>query len=393
MGNGIDLLRGGTHFLNGLGAGTDFLHQLEELQELQLLHELGDSFQRAAGGISPNMLASMLQNGSIAGPLMMPGPNMGNCNCPHNYAMPQMVDFGASPAPSFSAASLYQRAQGSMFERFLKSNPFARQQVEMAMGGRIMPDGVDDGRMAIMPFGNGHFPAGGAQNNSFAQAAQIFAQMGRGGSPLDQLTGGGHSQFHGMMLNALSSLFGSMGQGQVTQQAGSAIQSVNGQSPFVDWFGPPGNPQLNGQGQGAGFNANGPFQPGQVGQNQEQFGLSESDGSDISGVLNDKSLTVEDKVTLMIMLIMQKMDKDIEKQAQEINKLQQQQSKQGGGGGGGKGGGKGGGGGGGGSDKSIDVETMKLKRLIDKRSQMFDMLRQIIDKYNQTAKGIIDSMR
>ena len=31
-------------------------------------------------------------------------------------------------------------------------------------------------------------------------------------------------------------------------------------------------------------------------------------------------------------------------------------------------------------------------RMIDKRSQMFDMLRQIIDKYNQTAKGIIDSM-
>jgi len=44
------------------------------------------------------------------------------------------------------------------------------------------------------------------------------------------------------------------------------------------------------------------------------------------------------------------------------------------------------------SSPSIDVETMKLKRMIDKRSQMFDMLRQIIDKYNQTAKGIIDSM-
>ena len=41
---------------------------------------------------------------------------------------------------------------------------------------------------------------------------------------------------------------------------------------------------------------------------------------------------------------------------------------------------------------SIDVETLKLKRLIDKRSQMFDMLRQIIDRYNETAKGIIDSI-
>ena len=44
------------------------------------------------------------------------------------------------------------------------------------------------------------------------------------------------------------------------------------------------------------------------------------------------------------------------------------------------------------STVSLDVETMKLKRLIDKRSQMFDVLRQIIEKYNQTAKGIIDSM-
>ena len=40
----------------------------------------------------------------------------------------------------------------------------------------------------------------------------------------------------------------------------------------------------------------------------------------------------------------------------------------------------------------IDVESMRLKRLIDKRSQMFDMLRQVIDKYNQTAKGMIDSV-
>ena len=44
------------------------------------------------------------------------------------------------------------------------------------------------------------------------------------------------------------------------------------------------------------------------------------------------------------------------------------------------------------SSVSIDVETMKLKRLIDKRSQAFDMLRQIIDRYNQTAKGIIDTI-
>jgi hypothetical protein len=42
---------------------------------------------------------------------------------------------------------------------------------------------------------------------------------------------------------------------------------------------------------------------------------------------------------------------------------------------------------------TLDGETMKLKRLIDRRSQMFDMLRQIVDAYNRTANGIIDNMR
>src|SRR5688572_7321258 len=120
-----------------------------------------------------------------------------------------------------------------------------------------------------------------------------------------------------------------------------------------------------------------------------------------ANVLSDPSLTVEDKVTLLIMLIMKKMDRDIERQAQYINSIQQQQSsRQPGGGGAGAGAfgfGAGGpfagpGGDAGNNSPSIDVETMKLKRLIDKRSQMFDMLRQIIDKYNQTAKGIIDSI-
>jgi hypothetical protein len=41
---------------------------------------------------------------------------------------------------------------------------------------------------------------------------------------------------------------------------------------------------------------------------------------------------------------------------------------------------------------STDVETLKLTRLLDQRAQQFDMLRQVIDKYNQQAKGTIDSM-
>jgi hypothetical protein len=44
------------------------------------------------------------------------------------------------------------------------------------------------------------------------------------------------------------------------------------------------------------------------------------------------------------------------------------------------------------SSPSVDVETMKLQGMIQKRSQMFQMLSNILDKYNSTAKGIIDSM-
>lgn len=41
---------------------------------------------------------------------------------------------------------------------------------------------------------------------------------------------------------------------------------------------------------------------------------------------------------------------------------------------------------------SIDVETQKLKRMIEKRSQMFDMLRGIMEKYDATAKNVIQNL-
>jgi hypothetical protein len=105
----------------------------------------------------------------------------------------------------------------------------------------------------------------------------------------------------------------------------------------------------------------------------------------IEDVLSDPSLTVEDKVTLFLMLVMKKMDKDIEAQADYIEQLQQQQNKaaadarlQG------KAPPE--------SNASIDVESQKLARLVTKRNQMFDILRSIIDKYNETAKNIIQSL-
>lgn len=41
---------------------------------------------------------------------------------------------------------------------------------------------------------------------------------------------------------------------------------------------------------------------------------------------------------------------------------------------------------------TLDVETMKLKRLIDRRVETYATLRRIVDRYNETARGILDSV-
>ena len=100
-------------------------------------------------------------------------------------------------------------------------------------------------------------------------------------------------------------------------------------------------------------------------------------GAGGGALANDGALSIEDRVMMMLMRAMKKQDKDIQGQAKRIEALQNKQ-------GGAQGGAQG--------DKSIDVETMKLKRSQDKRGQMFDALRQIIDKYNETTKNINQSM-
>lgn len=41
---------------------------------------------------------------------------------------------------------------------------------------------------------------------------------------------------------------------------------------------------------------------------------------------------------------------------------------------------------------ALDIEMAALQRMVDKRSQMFDMLRSIVDQYNETSKSIIQSI-
>jgi hypothetical protein len=98
------------------------------------------------------------------------------------------------------------------------------------------------------------------------------------------------------------------------------------------------------------------------------------DDSEVDRVLGDPALTIDDKMALIPIVLRRRIKIDIDEQANRIDELQQKAFQ------------------GAESPQSIDIETMKLKRMIDKRTQTYDLLRQIIDKYNQTANGIIDSI-
>lgn len=358
---------------------------------------LETAWGRGSGPWERQMASFMPQFGCMppmaAMPQMMP-----LCGCGYAGGM-QTIDLAAghSNIPFFSALFDPQRRMAGMFEQQLRNNPYARAAFEAQVGGRIVDFGVrNDGVFTIQRFAPGFTPVPGMMLNPLANNALGYMagmQWAMGG----QTAGLGNmysNPFAAYSTGAFAGLMPGFGYGNPATMGGSAY-SINAQSPNYGWgFGALQTP-LGGVGAGSW---NPLAQPGRI--NGTNPVVERSHQAEIDSVLRDPSLSVEDKVTLMIMLIMKKMDSDIERQAQYINSIQQQQSDRGqpGNAGGAGQGGKGGllGGQGGGFDNqsspSIDVETMKLKRMIDKRSQMFDMLRQIIDKYNQTAKGIIDSI-
>jgi hypothetical protein len=93
---------------------------------------------------------------------------------------------------------------------------------------------------------------------------------------------------------------------------------------------------------------------------------SGSPSPEVSRILLDPSLSDADRATLASMAILKDLDREIAEASRRVDRMP--------------------------PGPSQDVEVIKLKRLIDKRAQIFDQLRAIIDKYNQTAKGIIDSI-
>jgi len=369
----------------GIGLAIDSLTG-NTVGQLQNMH---DAMLECALGRGTGPIERQLGQMGIPPGLFMPSPMsaypamMPLCGC--GYGGAQQIDLapGSSNIPIFSKLFDPQRRMAGQFERQLRNNPYARAAFEAQIGGRIIDFGIrNDGKFTIQRFAPGFAPVPGMAfnplaNNAFGYMAGMnsaammggYAGMGAGG-----MYGG--NPFMGYMAGGFNNILGAGGM-YGGQFANPGVYPSFGSAQTVGIGSPQGfnfaglQTSLGGQGVGSW---NPQAQPGQINN---------------TNPLRDPSLTVEDKVTLMIMLIMKKMDQDIERQAQYINSIQQQQ------GGKGKGGGAVGGQAGGldnQSSPSIDVETMKLKRMIDKRSQMFDMLRQIIDKYNQTAKGIIDSM-
>ncbi|MEL7370863.1 MAG: hypothetical protein AAFN74_18220, partial [Myxococcota bacterium] len=279
-----------------------------------------------------------------------------------------------------------RRAAGRM-EHMLRKNPHMRAAFEAQMGGRIVNFGIrNDGKFTIQRFGPG-FGMGAAINPMMAPAMGYMSGMGSFvnasamsmGLPMGMPMFGANSMFRTPFMGMTAmGLYNAAGLRSPSNVAG-------GMYGFHDNSGVWG---------GRGFGSVNPqTMPGRINNTNPAYEMYHQHEADV--LLADPSLTVEDKVTLLLMLIMKKMDRDIENQAQYINSIQQQQSNRGGKGKIGNPMNTGPFGQLSGSDNqspSIDVETMKLKRLIDKRSQMFDMLRQIIDKYNETAKNMIQSM-
>jgi hypothetical protein len=365
--------------------------QLQNLQDMFLETAMG----RATGPLDRMMMSTMMGPGMMPWgmPFAMPSPMammpmmQPFCGCGYAGGM-QSVDLapGSSNVPFFSRLLDPRRRMAGDFERMIRTNPQARAAFEAQIGGRISDfDFRNDGKFEVI-----RMPGYGAG---------MYGMM-------NPMAASGLGYFGSMQSAVMSSFGGSMG-GFPMFGAGSMLGNpfmgltMGGFMNVLGMQGPAGagaGPLDNTGGRGGwGFGSWNPLaMPGRINNTNPHY--ENAHQAQASSLLADPSLTVEDKVTLLIMLIMNKMDDDIQRQAEYINSIQQQQSSrtQGGKGGkfgmGGATGPFGGADGGQGSSPSIDVETMKLKRMIDKRSQMFDMLRQIIDKYNETAKGIIQSI-
>lgn len=371
----------------GIGIAIDTLTGNQQgvllnLQDAFLETALGHGtgpMQRMMGtmGMSPWMTPFSVPSPMTAYPAMQP-----YCGCGYAGGS-QEIDLapGSTNIPIFSALFDGNRRMAGQTEARLRSDPYARAAFEASIGGRITDFGIrNDGVFTVQRTPGGYIPGQFAAQPMIGNMYGYMNQMNAA-----TMSWAGANPAYGAALG-MNSFYG---------YAGAGMMNVLGMNSGARFAGPGAGPLDNsGPRGGWGYGSWNPnAMPGQINNTNPYY--ENAHQAETAALLADPSLTVEDKVTLLIMLIMKKMDQDIERQAQYINSIQQQQSSRGTNGTAGAAGGTNNGPfgqAGESSSPSIDVETMKLKRMIDKRGQMFDMLRQIIDKYNETAKNLIQSI-
>ncbi|MBI4816165.1 MAG: hypothetical protein HY791_07905 [Deltaproteobacteria bacterium] len=373
------------------------------------LENLAQAFEALSPASQAQALAAQAPTATEATPSPATMQSVTAPLCGSGYARFDVLDLASGAADSLLARLFNPRRRAAAeFEKLLTDNTMVRSAFENTVGGRVLMDGSHDGRFVIQRFPDGAAPLPSLSTNPVANTvaglmsdieASILGQLQNVAAA--QSTGQGQVQgltanpFSGLMATGFTNVLGGLGLGG----------GVNGEeAPF-------GFGMLSGAGVGS---YNPLAMPGRIQNTTPAY--EKSHQAQVDSVLNDPSLTIEDKVTLMLMLVMKKQDNDIERQAQYINSIQQQQSNRGakgtttagmlggvagtalGGPAGSKAGGAISGMVGGTGDPatnnapSIDVETLKLQRMVTKRTQMFDMLKAIIDKYNETAKGVIQSL-
>lgn len=115
---------------------------------------------------------------------------------------------------------------------------------------------------------------------------------------------------------------------------------------------------------GAALNLTGPGHLEQpqdfAGKHTEYIGFQ-----DLARILADSDLKVADQVKVVY-------DKSVNDQGTQVDKSKAKPDS---------------------SSTNIDLETQKLQRMVEKRTQLFDMLKQIMEKFDQTAKGVIQNLR
>jgi len=117
----------------------------------------------------------------------------------------------------------------------------------------------------------------------------------------------------------------------------------------------------------------------------DEAALSTKEDKELETRSTNPNVTMEDKIAQLLFLIMKQMDRQITKQTKVVNELRKDANKPTGG-----------------DDNekekresaksSMDIESQKLQRWTTRRSQFFDLLKNIIGKYDETAKGIIQKI-